>query len=96
MNKTDNPYNLFPTDEYVVKMIHLHPSNSTSQQRGKSAYRSILKVWKKLNVNFPPRTDVPPDIQVEARCRPGDAPSRAKAREILRIKAQAVKEALQW
>lgn len=101
MNKHDNPYNIFPTPQYVVKMIHLHPTNSSKEDRMKSPMRSILKVWRKpVSPNQWLTTEVEkhfrPDLVIEARCRPGDTPSRSKAREVLRLKAQTAKELLGW
>ena len=102
MNTHDNPYNIFPTSQYVVKMIHLHPSNSSVKDRMKSPMRSVLKVWRKP-ANQPQEWLVSalerhyqPDLVLEARCRPGDTPSRSKAREVLRLKAQAAKDVLGW
>ena len=102
MNTFDNPYNIFPTSQYVVKMVHLHPYNSSKEQRRKSPMRSILKVWRKPANNQHEwlskeiEKQFKPDLVVEARCRPGDTPSRSKAREILRLKAQTAKDLLGW
>jgi len=90
MKSYDNPYNIFPKEKYHVKLVHLHSGNSTEQQRGKSSYMSLLQVWDKDS------RQLGPHLEITARCRPGDNPSRAKAREVLRLKAQAAKQALGW
>ena len=93
MNTYDNPYEVFPREHFAVKLIHLHPGNSTLEQRHKSQYVSILEVHTRDRSG---NTNVLPDLTLTARCRKGDQPSRAKGREVLRMKAQAAKDALQW
>lgn len=94
MNTYDNPYEVFPREHFAVKLIHLHPGNSTNEQRHKSQYVSILEVHQRNSLDG--HTNVLPDLTLTARCRKGDQPSRAKGREVLRIKAQAAKQALRW
>lgn len=89
MTKHDDPYSLFPKNKFRVKMHHLHPGNSTKKQRGNSQYLSLLYITV-LGVNGIDDYT----LKVTAKCAPGDIPNRAKAREILRLKAKAVAETL--
>ena len=93
MNRHDNPYNLFPRDEYVVHLKHLHPGNSSRKERYNSKYFSHLTVWKRNETGEVNLNDY---IHVYAQCSKDDTPSRSTARAVLRMKAEAAAAAKGW
>lgn len=103
MEKHDNPYNLFPKDKYSVKMVHLYPGktvviNGVEKKLRKtdcnnSVYYSILTVVPK---NEDGSLDFEKSMTVTSKCGPGDTPSRAKAREVLRLKAREIASYWGW
>lgn len=94
MNHHDNQYNLFPKDHFVVRMKHLHPGNSSKKERNNSKYLSYLQVIPRHIATSEPMPEL--GFTVIAQCNSKDDPSREKAREILRLKAQVAGEFLGW
>ena len=94
MDRHDNPYNLFPKEFFVVRMKHLHPGNSSKHERNNSKYLSYLEVIPRDTSTKEPIEEL--GFTVIAQCNSKDAPSREKAREILRLKAQVAGEMLGW
>ena len=87
MNRADDPYSLFPREKFAVRMKHFHPGNSDRETREKADYFSVLTV-RNLAAES--------EFSVTAKCHKADNPSREKAREVLRMKAQAVAQERGW
>lgn len=60
-------------DSCHVKVVHLHPGNSTEEQRHKSKYYTIAKVVDREGF---------PLAEAHARCNPHDEASRKRGLQI--------------